>query len=117
MQYEATVIERIGKVRLKRQSALIAGQCVIETLQIPECKAKVGEESRTVRLDVNRALDQRDGRGWVLSLKFDQAEEMQSIGIVGVLGEYLSIKGGRFTKPACLMKREGLLKHGTGPAF
>ena len=37
---------------------------------------------------------------------------MERVGIVGVLGEYLSIKRGRFTKLAFLVKREGFLKHG-----
>src|SRR6267154_4640072 len=114
---KATVVECFGIVGQKRECPIIAGKRLIETLQIPECKTKVGEERGMVRLDVNRALDQRDGCRRVFALKFHHAQEMERVGIVGILGEYLSIESGRFTKPAFLVKREGFSKHRTGPRF
>ena len=42
---------------------------------------------------------------------------MQGIDISWVLIEYLAIKRGRFIKLIFLMKREGFLKHGTGPLW
>lgn len=90
----------------------IGGDGGIEIAVAIECIGQVEVIGGIARLDRDGFANEIDREGVLAGLESDQAEAMEGVGVVGVLGKDLAVEGFGFGKAAGRVMLEGGLKGG-----
>ncbi|OFZ87488.1 MAG: hypothetical protein A3I62_03400 [Betaproteobacteria bacterium RIFCSPLOWO2_02_FULL_62_79] len=79
-------------------------------LELLQCHAEIGVESRVGRIDRYRPRDKLDCRSEAPSLHFNYAQQVQTIDMIWLLRQYRAIQQLRAGQLPALVMRERLLQ-------